>query len=182
MSHPLAAQRMAADLPEVRLVALLRDPVERAYSAHAHERARGFEHESFARAIELEESRLAGETERVLADPTYQSHALRHHAYLTRGRYVEQLERMELWVPRDRILVLDSQRFFASPEDEFARLLSFLGLAPCSTLTYDRHNARSRSDLDESLRRELEAYFAPYDERLADWLGHVPSWRVDGTT
>jgi len=43
MFHPLAGPRIAADLPDVKLLALLRDPVERAYSAHAHETARGFE-------------------------------------------------------------------------------------------------------------------------------------------
>ena len=57
--HPLAADRIASALPGVRVVALLRDPVERAYSAHAHELARGFETEPFERALELEPERLA---------------------------------------------------------------------------------------------------------------------------
>ena len=178
MSHPLAAERMARDLPGIRLVAMLRDPVERAYSAHAHELARGFETEPFARAVELEESRLAGELDRTLADPTYQSHALRHHAYLARGRYAEQLERLGEWVPRDRILVVDSHHFFTEPEAEYARLLEFLGLPEWPETRFERHNARPRSKLDEALRTELEAYFAPHDQRLADWLGRPPAWRV----
>ena len=45
----------------MKLLVLLRDPVERAYSAHAHELARGYETEAFERALELEEERLAGE-------------------------------------------------------------------------------------------------------------------------
>lgn len=40
--HPFAMERMARDLPGVRVVVMLRDPVERAYSAYEHERARGF--------------------------------------------------------------------------------------------------------------------------------------------
>ena len=61
MYHPHAVARIAADLPEVKLVVLVRDPVERAYSQHAHEVARGFESEvSFARALTAEPGRLAG--------------------------------------------------------------------------------------------------------------------------
>ena len=89
--HPLAAERIARDLPGVRLLVLVRDPVERAYSAHAHETARGFETEPFERALELETTRLAGEEERMAADPGYVSLSHQHHAYCARGRYAEQL-------------------------------------------------------------------------------------------
>ncbi len=69
MYHPHAINRIAADLPDVRLVVLVRDPVERAYSQHAHEVARGFETETdFVRALSLEQERLRGVTERMLAD------------------------------------------------------------------------------------------------------------------
>ena len=67
MFHPLAARRIGADLPNVKVIAMVRDPVERAYSAYKHEFARGFEWEkSFGRALELEDERLAGEIERIL--------------------------------------------------------------------------------------------------------------------
>ena len=51
--HPLAAGRIARALPRVKVLILLRDPVERAYSAHAHELARGYETEPFERALSL---------------------------------------------------------------------------------------------------------------------------------
>ena len=56
--------------PKARVIAMLRDPVERAYSHYRQEYARGFEDaETFERALELEPARLAGERERMLADP-----------------------------------------------------------------------------------------------------------------
>ena len=58
--HPLAAGRIARDLPGVRVIVLIRDPVERAYSAHAHELARGYETGTFEQALALEAGRLAG--------------------------------------------------------------------------------------------------------------------------
>src|SRR3954470_22907026 len=61
MFHPMAGRRIAATLPDARLIILLRDPVERAYSAFTHESARGFEDLSFERALAVEQERLDGE-------------------------------------------------------------------------------------------------------------------------
>jgi hypothetical protein len=47
--HPHAAARIAQDLPDAKVLVMLRDPVERAFSAYRHEFARGYETESFER-------------------------------------------------------------------------------------------------------------------------------------
>ena len=66
--HPLVPARVAEALPDVRVIAMLRDPVERAYSAYKQEYARGFEDaETFERALELEPERLDGEEERMVS-------------------------------------------------------------------------------------------------------------------
>jgi hypothetical protein len=175
--HPLAGERIAADLPDVRLVMLVRDPVERAYSAHAHESARGFETEPFERALELEEERLAGEEERLRAEPHYRSYHHQHHAYVARGRYVEQLARLTGLVGRDRLHLVDSDEFFTCPEEVYAGVLDFLGLPAWRPESFEKHNARPRASLPVELRTRLEEQFAPYDARLAEWWGRTPVWR-----
>ena len=175
--HPLAAARISRDLPGVKLIVLVRDPVERAYSAHAHELARGFETEPFERALDLEEARLAGQAEKIIADPGYHSHDHQHHGYRARGRYADQLERLAQLVGRDRVHVVDSGRFFTDPERAYDHVLDFLGLRNHGYPLFERHNARPRAPMPESLRAELGDYFAPYDEKLTDWLGRPPSWR-----
>ncbi|MFZ0323050.1 MAG: sulfotransferase, partial [Actinomycetes bacterium] len=80
MFHPLAAERIGRDLPNVKVLVLVRDPIERAYSAYRHEFARNFETETFERALELEDERVQPELERMLADHSYQSDSYRHHA------------------------------------------------------------------------------------------------------
>lgn len=177
MFHPLAADRIARDLPDVKIIVLLRDPVERAYSAHAHELARGFETEPFERALELEEERLAGEEERLRADPAYRSPRHQHNGYLARGRYIDHLERLERKFGRERLHVVDSHDFFADPKPVFDAVTDFLRLPRCSSIVFERHNARPRAPMPPSLRRRLEDHFLPYDERLAAWLGRTPSWR-----
>lgn len=175
--HPLAAGRIARDLPGVKLLVLIRDPVERAYSAHAHEIARGFEDQPFERALELEDERLAGEAERLAADPGANSLRHQHNGYLHRGRYVEHLRRLESLLGRARLHVVDSHQFFIEPEPVYAGILDFLGLPAMGTTLFERHNARPRSPMAPALRARLEEHFAPYDAELAGWLGRTPSWR-----
>jgi hypothetical protein len=177
--HPLAPERISRDLPDVKLLTLVRDPVERAYSAHAHEMFFGHESEPFERALELESTRLAGEAERIVADPGYASHSHQHHAYRTRGQYAEQLERLECLFGRDRIHVVESEVFFASPELAYDAVLEFLGLPHAGYPNFTRRNARPRAaSMPEHVRAALKEHYRPYDERLAKWLGHEPSWRV----
>ena len=179
--HPLAAARIARALPEVKVLILLRDPVERAYSAHAHELARGFETEPFARALELEDERVGGEQEKLIADPTYLSPAHQHQAYVRRGFYFDQVERMVGAVGREQVHVMDADDFFTDPEPVWDAVVDFLGLAPQHGRQFRRHNARPRSPMPADLRARLTERFAESDARLEQWWGRVPSWRRDGT-
>ena len=177
--HPHAPSRIAADLPGVKLVVLVRDPVERAYSQHAHEVARGFEREpDVERALAAEPSRMAGEVARMRVEPWYHSFAHQHLAYRERGEYVTFLRRLEQLVGRDRVHVVDAGDFFTDPEPAYDGVLRFLGLPNLGYPPFERHNARPRvSALPARLRDELREHYRPYDEELAEWLGREPSWR-----
>lgn len=176
MFHPRAAERMARDLPDVRILMMLRDPVERAFSAWKHEHARGFETETFERALELEESRLAGEIERMCADDHYQSAKHRHQAYRLRGQYAEQLLRLREHFPADRIHAIESESFFEEPETTYSGVLDFLELPRVMPDRFDRWNGRPSSPMLESTRDELHEHFAPHDRALGGLLGREPAW------
>lgn len=179
MFHPFTMERIAQDFPEMKLVAMLRDPVERAYSAYKHEYARGFETESdFGRALDLEDERLDGEVERMRLDPDYESIPHRHHAYQRRGQYAEQLERVLQFFPREQLQVMESEEFFVNPAQEFSRLVGFLGLRPYEPENFEQHNARPSEPMPESVRRRLDEHYVPHDERLAALLGRTPRWRL----
>jgi hypothetical protein len=183
MYHPHAVRRIARDLPDVRLIVLIRDPVERAASHHAHEVARGFESEpNLARALALEPIRLRGVYERLRADPRHYSFEHQHHAYRGRGEYVTYLERMADLIGRDRVHVVDCAEFFADPVPVYDEVLAFLGLPRPDELRvayprFERHNAAPRKRMPRWLHNELTAYFEPFDTALSRWLGREPSWR-----
>ncbi|GLW31396.1 sulfotransferase family protein [Actinoplanes regularis] len=180
MYHPQAVARIAHDLPYAKIIVLVRDPVERAYSQHHHEVARGFDTErDFGSAIALEPARLHRQEERLAADPEYYSFAHQHHAYRARGEYARYLSVMAQHVGRERIHVVESERFFVDPEPVYDEVCAFLGLpSNLERPPFEQHNARPRqADMDPQLRRELYAYYQPHDEALRGWLGHTPIWR-----
>lgn len=175
--HPLAAERVARELPGAQVVALLRDPAERALSAHRHEQRRGFEDLPFEEALDREEERTGGEVARLAADPAATSETLRHHAYLARGRYAEQLQRFVDALGADRVHVVDADEFFADPAAQMLELERALGLREWTPPVVERWNPTSGDPLDPGLRRRLDDYFAEHDEALARLTGRTPSWR-----
>jgi sulfotransferase family protein len=177
MFHPLAVERMARDLPDAKLVVMLRDPVERAYSAYKHEFARGFETEpDFSAALELEPARLSGEVEKMQNDIDYQSFSHRHHAYRSRGQFAEQLSRIYQHYPPAQVHVMQSESFFANPAREFARLTDFLGLRLWRPATFGQHNARPSESMPQDARRLLTEHFREHNDALAALLGQRPAW------
>ena len=180
MYHPQAAARIAADLPYCKIVVLVRDPVERAYSQHAHEVARGFEAETdFGSVLALEPARLHRQEERLSRDPDYYSFAHQHHAYRARGEYARYLDVLAHHIQRNRIHVVESERFFAEPEQTYDGVLEFLGL-PTNLVRppFERHNASPRTaEMDPGVRRALTEHYVPHDEALVNWLGRTPIWR-----
>jgi hypothetical protein len=174
--HPLAPRRAAALLPGVRLVALLRNPIDRALSHYHHEVDLGREPLSFEEALEREEERMRGELERMLADPAYASHAWWNHTYLSRGRYAEQLERWLAVFPRTQLLVLPSEELFDRPRETYARILDFLGAPPHDLGSYPRIFGRDYRGMRPETRERLAGYYAEPNRRLAELLGSELAW------
>jgi Sulfotransferase domain len=174
--HPLVPDRVAELLPQVKLIALLRDPVVRAYSHYQHEVARGFETLSFEEAIAAEPARLAGEVERMLAEPLHHSFAHQHHSYLARGRYHEQLATWRALFDDSQLLVLSSERFFAEPGLWFKQVLDFLELPAFTPDAFERHNAYDYRQMGDEVRERLVEHYREPNRRLYQSLGDDFGW------
>jgi hypothetical protein len=178
--YPPAARRVAETLPDVRLVVLLRNPVDRAYSHYLHTRRRGFEPLSFAAALDAEADRLSspGAGSGSSQDP------VRLYSYTSRGKYAEQLERWLTFFPRERLHAIRSEDLFNQPAAALDRLAAFLEIAPVGG-NLERHAAatsESTPQLTPELRQRLAERFAPHNTRLADLLGWTDSWTTDPAT
>ena len=176
--HPYAPQRARAVVPDARLIALLREPGERAFSQWRHNRRRGVEPLEFQDALDAETDRLAGEEDR-LADPAYVSAAHQRFSYVARGRYAEQLERWAASYPGDQLMVSTTDELFGSKQDtERRRIREFTGLDPTSPLgPLPTVNVSSERPVPADARRWLDDAFSEPNRRLARLLGDTaPIW------
>lgn len=173
--HPFVPERVARALPDVKLIAMLRDPVSRAMSHHNHNLAMGLEELPLEEALDAEEARLAG-AEATLARPGGMVAAHRHFSYLARGRYAEQLERWFAHFPREQILILSSEDFFAEPQAGYAETLRFLGLADHDPGAMTARNARAYGAMPDPLRERLRGRFTADNERLYQLLDRDFGW------
>jgi hypothetical protein len=174
--HPLAPGRVAALVPGAKLIALVRNPVDRAFSQYQHEVALGREPLSFEDALDAEEERLRGEEERMLADPTYFSRPWWDYTYRARGRYAEQFERWLASFPREHLLVVPSEDLLLEPERTHARVLAFLGAAPHRLDSYPRVFERQYEPMRAETRERLAKDFAEPNQRLYELLGRNLAW------
>jgi hypothetical protein len=169
--HPLAAPRIAKDLPDTKVIILLRDPVRRAFSQFLHERRLGYESVgSFQEALDLEPERLAGEVERVEQNPGYVSYALSHYSYRLRGLYLPQVERFYDALGPERLLVLRSEALYAKPIETTMRVQEFLGLEPWRPRRPGPNDMKSSGVIPPDVAAELREYFAPHQEALEHYL------------
>ena len=173
----MAAERAAAVVPEARIVAVLRNPVDRAYSHYRHSVERGHETLSFSDALDAEPARLAGEAERIVRDAGYRSVPHRVFSYASRGRYADQLT---AWIDRfgrSRVLVLRSEDLYADPARAYNEVIRFVGLPPGGEPAFRVHAAAPRhDDMPEAVRARLVEEFRPHNARLASLLGHSMTW------
>ncbi len=177
--HPHGPARARALLPDARLIVLLRDPVDRAFSHYNHEVALGREPLSFEDALDREPERTDGELAR-LGDTQYFSHAWWDFTYLARGRYAEQLERWFAHYPRAQLLVLASETLRRDPAAAYARVLDHLGAPPYELPDYPPIFEREYAPMAPETRARLSEYFAPHNERLYALVGQDFGWPASG--
>jgi hypothetical protein len=144
---------VARMLPQVKLIALLRNPVDRAYSQYVLMRARhDIKGLSFEQAIANENGRI-----------------------LRRGIYVDQLERWVKYFPRKQMLVLRSEDLFHKTQETFERVLGFIGVFPID-LVFKAYEAFEYDPMNSATRDRLLHYFAPHNKRLYEFLGEDFGW------
>lgn len=167
-----APRRAAALLPDARLLVLLRNPVDRAFSHYRHRIRKGLESRSFEEAIAQELETVADDIARLETPEFYDSFEYVKRAYLTRGLYARQLRAWFAAYPRDRFLLIRSEDFFNDPRAVYARVLAFLGLPEWQPKEMRKYNFFGESrTMPEETRRRLQEFFEPYNRELAELTG-----------
>jgi hypothetical protein len=169
-----APERIAADLPHARLMIIMRDPVARAVSQYNQLAKLG-------RISKSLEQAFADELKVLLAaqDP-YTVRVQCHEAgrsCLWRSIYVMFLDQWLKHFPKEQLLALRSEDYFADADATMGKVWAFLGLdAPTRVDSSVSNQGEKIASISEDLAMELRAYFQPFNRRLSETLGWNCGW------
>lgn len=172
MSTPLYAANAARIVPGARLVVTLRDPVERAWSHYQHMRRHAFpERSAFAEAIEADLGRYARGLRLTPYNLRWLAPTLVKRGYVQRGHYAEQLAHWLRFFPRERMLVLNFDRWKRDPARAADEIARFVGLPPHG-FGHRRANVGGYDEtMPDDCREQLVAHYRPHNRRLHELLG-----------
>ena len=174
LESPGAASRIARDLPRVKLIFLLREPVSRACSNYRWSKMNGLETEDFAAALQLEERR-----ERELPE---RWKFTRPFSYFSRGLYADLLEPYFNKFVEHQLLIARFEDILERPAALAGSVHRFLGVAERAAdaeglgIINPSERAADTSDVSEAARQDLALRYEEPNRRLASLLG--PSFRM----
>ncbi len=175
--HPKAPSRIKKIIPEVKIILLLRNPIDRALSHYNSIKKRGNETLSFEDAIHKEKQRLTGEYERMLREENYYSEKWHFWGYLSGGHYMELLKGWFDVFDREKILIIKSEDMYDKPSNVFKSTCSFLELPEIELTSFEQYNISEQfGKISEQTRDELREYFRPHNQNLYHFLGIDFNW------
>lgn len=164
--YPMAADRIASILPEVKLIVVLRSPVERAISHYFHSIRAKAENVPILDALKLEEVRLKESIEAC----DYRSFPFTRHSYKSRGLYAEQLQRYLRVFERENMLVLEFDSLFSDVHNQLSRVFNFLGVDDQFKIddVKPKGVGNNKTAVDIEVRQYLNDFFHEPNRKIYD--------------
>lgn len=165
---PEVPRRIARHLPDARLIAVLRNPIDRAFSNYWHSVKSGIETLDFESAIEQENERTSAADKTALGE-------LKPYAYMARGFYHAQISRYLSFMDRDELAIVIFDDLRDDTENVLRTLYRFLGVDP--GVLPDRLDLTENRSVPDSaiiskrMRRHLAQVFSDDVRRLGELLG-----------
>jgi hypothetical protein len=165
-----AAERIWKYNTQIKLLILLRNPVERAFAHWNMQRFKGREPLDFFDAVKEEKSRIAGAPPR----------EARRFAYVDRGFYTQQLERFLRFFSREQMMIIKFEKFREEQRETLDSIFSFLGVKPLPSFrSKDRNVVPYQRAMNWEERVFLYNIFADDIAKLEQLLGwDCSDWKL----
>jgi len=175
--HPHSAKRIASELPDIKIIILLRNPAQRAISHYHQQARRHHEKLSMMDAFQQEDARIENAWNKLLAGKQISGMKIQQCSYLKRGLYLEQIQRYETYFPAEQICLLESSHFFDHPQDFLGKVFRFLNVDPHFSPTdlWPRKPGNYES-VEPEVLAFLHQYFEAHNEALFEHLGYRFNW------
>lgn len=166
-SYPNVDRRIRELIPQIKLIVLLRNPVERVISHYHHCIREGAERDSLESALNSELKIIKKAT------PSQLSY---FEGYLGIGLYVYKLRRWLSLFPPEQFLIIRSEDLYENPPEIMAQTYDFLNITHQNMQNYEQYNSGSYKLKEESLRMQLNKFFKPYNQQLEILLHRKFNW------
>jgi hypothetical protein len=172
LDHPEAAARIKHVVPDARIIILLRDPAERAYSHYRMQVRNKIEALTFEDALEKENERI----EEGKKFSTIHNYCAQRLGYRMRGEYSRMLPPWMKIFGEEQLLIVIAENYFANPKEEYHRILKFLGLQEHTPEQFEIMNAGSGAPMSDKTRKHLQQHYLPYNAQLESLLNVKLNW------
>lgn len=170
-----APKRILKDNPKAKIIFILRNPVNRAFSHYKMSKKNDWDLTDFEKALELEEARIE---EGKMQAPEYSGHnyAFQRLGYKSRGIYVRYLKNWIDNFPKENILVISSEDFFKSYDTTFRAVCDFLGIDNSVKISPEKLNESASGKMNHETRKMLMDFYKPHNEELFKLIGKRFDW------
>jgi hypothetical protein len=169
--------RIKKDLPEVKLIVLLRNPIDRAISHFEFYRAKGIEHRS--QEEYLNEFNYSINSMVEFEKKLKNTNDKRSLSYVTRGLYSEQLERIFDKFDRDNLKIVVSEELFTHPQENVKSLFKFLNLEIEDIGIAPRANYNKKKKVNSDLYKILQDYYSEEIQKISRLGLNISAWKND---
>ncbi|MGB3402767.1 MAG: tetratricopeptide repeat protein [Microcoleaceae cyanobacterium] len=169
---PETAQRVYQCFPQMKLIIILRNPIERAISHYYHWVRLGLEYRSLEEVVETELKTI----DTVLQFPIQYQHWYQSINYIARGVYIGFIQQWMAVFPPEQLLILHSQDLADNPEATMQQVFSFLGLPNFPNCHYTQLNVGKYPPISPGIFQTLSQFYQPFNQQLEEYLGIQFGW------
>jgi len=174
--NPLVAKQVKKKIPNVKIIILLRNPVERTFSQYSQWQKTEFESLSFEEAIKSEKIRIIEEWKNYFDDKSISSRKHVRYSYLAGGIYYDQIKAWMDIFPREQFLIIKAEDFFSEPLKHLSQVFDFLGVQHYEIDFTKKYNVGNYVQMNFKTKKFLKNFFKPHNEKLYKLLGKNFNW------
>lgn len=167
--HPIAVTKVKKALPDIKIIVLLRNPIELVESQYHICVKRGWEKQSLYDAIIREINTVTFDT------PTKNLNYLKTN-YIIRAKYYVHLVKWYLSFPKNQILIIKTDELKNNPIDTCNEVFDFIGVSDFKINSTKKENTEIYEKINFKSRKLLSDYFKPYNEKLEELTGMKFNW------
>ena len=172
--NPIAAKRIQKLLPNIKLIIILRNPIDRAYSEYQDLASNKSNFPSFETVIENEMNSQRNNAD-IITEENFEVFNQKN-SYLLKGIYVDQLKIWTSLFPKEQIFILSTENLNSDPIDALGSVFQYLNLPDYKIKNPQHQKQKKYSSMKTETRNELIEFFKPHNERLFKMINKKFDW------